>query len=296
MGGSAQDATGEATFKTGVADVRVDLQVLDGKRLIQNLTQQDFIVTEDGKPQRVVYFGRDAEQLSLAILLDISGSMQRQIERMAATAREALSYLRPGDRVAILVFARKMEVHQNFSDNHAETARQIAGAVRDHDLGAGTAINAAVASAADYIRKSASPQGRRAILVLTDNLSLSYQFNDQQVTRALFEADTVLNAIVVGRAIRPGPPKPGVYQNPDFTPADVFKLAEETGGEAVAADHAEVSFREMIERIRTRYSLSYHAPEGKPGTFRNIGVRLTGDAARRYPLAVVRARRGYYSQ
>ncbi len=291
----AQDVSGEPTFRTGVADVRVDAQVLDGKRLVQGLTQQDFVVTEDGKPQRIVYFGREAEQLSLVLLLDISGSMTRHIQRIAATAREALSYLRPGDRVAILVFAKKMAVHWEFSDNHAEAARQIATAVQDHDLGAGTAINLSVAAAADYMRRNATSQGRRAILVLTDNLSLSYQFTDDQVTRALFESDSVLNAIVVGRAIRPSPPKPGVYLNPDFTPADVFKLAEETGGDAVAADRPDVTFREMIERIRTRYSLSYHAPEGKGG-FHNIGVRLTGDAARRYPLAEVRARRGYYGQ
>ena len=66
-----------ATFRTGVADVRVDAQVVDGKNVVTGLTQDDFIVTDEGQPQKIVYFGRDSEPLSLVLLLDISGSMQR---------------------------------------------------------------------------------------------------------------------------------------------------------------------------------------------------------------------------
>jgi VWFA-related protein len=290
-----ETATGGATFRTGVADVRVDAQVVDGKNVLTGLVQSDFVVTDEGRQQNVIYFGRDSEPLSLVLLLDISGSMQRWIQRISAVAREALGYLRPGDRVAILVFGKRMEVHQEFSDNLAESARQIASAVQDHDVGAGTAINLSISAAANYMRKNARPEGRRAILILTDNLSLSYQFGDQKVIRSLYASDTVLNAIVVGRGIRPGAPKPGQYYNPDFTPADVFKLAEETGGEAVTADRPDISFREIIERIRTRYSLSYHAPQDTvAGAFRHIGVTLSPDARRRYPLAEVRARHGYY--
>ncbi len=267
---------------------------MENGKIITGLTQDAFQITDEGQAQKIVYFGRDAEPLSLVLLLDISGSMHRWLQRISSTAREALGYLRPGDKVAIMVFGKTLEIHQGFSDNLEETARQIASAITDHDVGAGTAINQSVAVAAEYIRKNAGPQGRHAILILTDNLSISYQFKDEEVIKALYAGDTVLNAIVVGRAIRPGPLKPGVSQNADFTPADVFKLAEETGGEAVRADETDISFKDMIERIRTRYSLSYHAPGGAPGSFRHIGVTLTGDARKRYPLAEVRARHGYY--
>jgi VWFA-related protein len=290
----AQEIADAPTFRTGVSDVKVDAQVVENGKIITGLTQDAFQITDEGQAQKIVYFGRDAEPLSLVLLLDISGSMHRWLQRISSTAREALGYLRPGDKVAIMVFGKTLEIHQGFSDNLEETARQIASAITDHDVGAGTAINQSVAVAAEYIRKNAGPQGRHAILILTDNLSISYQFKDEEVIKALYAGDTVLNAIVVGRAIRPGPLKPGVSQNADFTPADVFKLAEETGGEAVRADETDISFKDMIERIRTRYSLSYHAPGGAPGSFRHIGVTLTGDARKRYPLAEVRARHGYY--
>ena len=201
------------TFRTGVADVRVDAQVVEGDHVVTGLTQKDFTVMDEGQQQEIVYFGRDSEPVSLVLLLDISGSMQRWIQKISGVAREALNSLRPGDRVAILVFGKRMEVHQDFSDNLAESARQIAHAVEDHDVGAGTAINLSVAGAADYIRKHARPEGRRAILILTDNLSIG-PVPDEAAIRSLYAADAVLNAIVVGRAIRPGPPSPARVRAP----------------------------------------------------------------------------------
>jgi hypothetical protein len=78
----------------------------------------------------------------------------------------------------------------------------------------------------------------------------------------LFDADTVLNAIVTPNAKPPDPGKKGAYANPDFTPLDVFKLARETGGEVLKAESTGDAFREMMLRIRLRYSLHYRAPSG----------------------------------
>jgi VWFA-related protein len=291
---AAQDAT-TPVFKTGVADVRVDVQVTEGKNLVKGLSKDDFVVTDENEPQPVVSFSHGEERLNIILLLDISGSMQKYIEEIAQTARETLEHLRPGDRVAIMVFARKSAVHQGFSDNLAETARQIATAVKV-DVGSSTLINSAVMDAAHYMEANAGQDGRRAILILTDNLSMSYQLTDGQVIRELNKADTVFNAIVTGRAIRPRPLEPGKYSNPDFTPADVFHLSEETGGEWVKAEQANVSFNEMIGHIRSRYMLAYHEPPSAPGAFRHIGVTLTETARRKFPLAELKARNGYYAE
>ncbi len=282
------------TFKTGVSDVRVDVQALDGTRPIGDLSKGDFAVFDSGMVQPLTYFGHDLEPVALGLLLDVSGSMQPRLEELAARAREALDLLRPGDRVAILVFGRRTEVHREFSDNLAETARQIGLAVRGHDVGAGTAINSAVVEAANYLRDHpAAREGRKAVLIVTDNLSLNYKIPDERVVAALDEAGAVLDAIVTGRGIRPKPPTPGVYANPDFTPADVFHLAEATGGEAVKSEKTGAALRDMVEAIRERYTLSYKLPEGRPGTYRRIEVRLTAAALERYPNAVLRYRTGY---
>ena len=290
------DAETGPTFKTGVSDVRVDVQVTNGDKLIQDLSKSDFSVSDEGQPQSIVSFAHGDEPLNLILLLDVSGSMQKYIDQISLEAREALDHLRPGDRVALMVFAKSTALAQDFSDNLAETARNIGGAVKDWDVGSSTMINSAVLDAAHYMDLNAGPAGRRAILILTDNLSTSYRLTDGQVIRELNKADTVMNAIVTGRAIRPLPLAAGTQSNPDLTPANVYDLAERTGGEWVKAENAGDSFKDMIERIRSRYMLAYHEPDASPGTFRHITVTLDDAARKRYPGAELHSRSGYYAE
>ena len=298
LGKVAPDDQPTAIFKTGVADVRVDVQVTDGNnnKIIKDLAQGDFAVSDEGQPQSLVSFAHGDEPVTLILLLDISGSMQKHIDEISLEARESLEHLLPGDRVAIMVFAKSTAVAQDFSDNLAETARNIGGAVKDWDVGTTTLINSAVMDAAHYMEKNAGPGGRRAILILTDNLSTSYRLTDGQVIRELNKADTVFNAIITGRAIRPEAPLAGKFANPDQTPANVYELAEQTGGEWVKAENAGESFNEMIERIRSRYMLAYHAPASQPGKFRHITVTLGETARKRYPSAELHSRSGYYAE
>lgn len=280
-------------FRTGVSDVRVVVQVVENGKVLKGLTKSDFVVTDRGEPQPVIYFGKEQEPLDLVLLLDISGSMRKHIEQMSETAAQALRHLSPGDRVAIMTFGVRTNLHFDFFDNHAEVARRLRTAAEDQEIvGYGTEINNAIMDASRLFEEKES-SARRSILIVTDNLGLNYKANDSLAIGKLHNADAMLNAIVVGRGTRPGPPKAG--DNPDFTPADVFKLAEATGGETVKAERAASFFPEMVARIRDRYTLAYRAPEGgKAGEFRTIRVELSPEARARYPRAEVLARSGYY--
>ena len=264
-----------------------------GGRTISDLTGKDFEVLDENALQPIVYFDHESEPLDLVLLLDVSGSMHRSLMDLASTARAALRPLGRKDRVAVMLFAREAAVRQLFTSDFRLVESEIASAVKTQDLGSGTAINAAVLAAAGYIRRQPA-NARRAVLIVTDNLSLNYRVPDEEVIRALYDADAPLDAILIGRQRHPEPARPGTYVNPDFTPSDVFKLAEQTGGEAMEARQAGDSFQLMIERIRSRYRLQYEAPASAPGAFHRIQVRLTAEARTRYPRAVLRARAGYY--
>lgn len=279
-------------FRAGVALVRVDAQVVEGRRIVSGLSKEDFEVTDEGTPQPVTWFGRESEPVWLLLVLDVSGSMRRYLEQMASVARGALGQLRAEDQAGVMLFSRRTRLSRPFTGELGAVAAELSQAVRERSLGSGTLINASLIEAARAIQGQGS--GRRAILIVTDNGGLNYQTPDEQVLRALYQADAVLNAIVVAGGKRPEPPRKGQDLNPDFTPSDVFRLAEESGGEAVAADRADTAFREIVERLRTRYSLHYRAPAGTPGQFRRIQVELTPAARRRLPKAQVRARAGYY--
>ncbi len=280
-------------FRASTTLVRVDVQAGEKQRVLGDLTKDDFVIYDEGQPRDILHFGRESEPLDVLLLLDVSGSMRRYLEQMAASARQALAQLRDGDRVGVMLFSRRTQVREELTDNRASVIEGLKQAVRTDSLGSGTRINPAILDAAEYMGRQTRP-GRRAILMVTDNMSLNYQSPDGKAIEAVLAADTVLNAIVVGRGERPKAPPAGVYVNPDFTPSDVFHIAEETGGEAMRADHAGASFRGMMENIRTRYAIQYSAPEpAAAGSFRRIRVELSADARRRHPNAWVRARKGY---
>ena len=81
----------------------------------------------------------------------------------------------------------------------------------------------------------------------------------------------------------------------DFTPSDIFKLAEQSGGEAMEAGKIGESFEHMVERIRARYSIQYEAPPSEAGVFHRIQLELAPKARKRHRDAVIRARAGYYA-
>jgi len=75
--------------------------------------------------------------------------------------------------------------------------------------------------------------------------------------------------------------------------AGTAEIARESGGDSVAVDDAS-ALENTLARIRQRYALHFHLPEGvKPGQERNIEVELAAAAQRRYPGAEVRYRRVY---
>lgn len=275
----------------------MDIQVIDGERVVPGLRREDFAIFDENAPQPVRYFAREEEPLALLLLLDVSGSMKRYLEQMAQTAQKALGQLGSKDRVGVMVFSKGTQLLLPLTLNLKEAAREVEVAVVGVKMPAGTAINAAVIDAAQVLGKdleAAREPTRRSVLILTDNGSLNYQLPDEMAIRALGDAGAVLNAIVVGKARRPGSATRAA--NSDFTPADVFHLVESTGGEALRAERANEAFPELISRLRNRYTLAYAAPDGvAAGAFRRVRIELTGAAKKKHPRARVLARTGYYA-
>jgi hypothetical protein len=192
-----------------------------------------------------------------------------------------------------MAFARTSRVRKDFTEDLSNIPDEIRETTGDETVGTATEINSALLDTAKHFEAAAESAGRRAILILTDNLGLNYRVPDDQVLQALYSANTVLNAIVVGKGERPAPITPERYTNPDYTPPNVFKLSEETGGEAVQAEKAGQAFANLIERIRTRYSIHYSKPPEATKGFRKVRVELTPGARMRYPRVELRARKGY---
>jgi VWFA-related protein len=283
------------TFKAGTAIVRVDVQVIHRNKPVGGLTASDFSVTDAGQPAGALTLDKDNDHLEVLLLLDVSGSMGQLLGRMGSVAQKALAVLKPDDKVGVMLFARRSEVVlEPDADRRAAVAVIRDAAVeRNSTLGAGSSLNEAVMAAAEYF-KQRPYDGRRALVVLTDNGGLSKELPDEKVIQSLAEAEVVLNGIVPDGVDPPRPPPKGVEVNPDYTPANIFRLAEESGGEWMRSDKPE-KLGEMLDRIRQRYTIYYPAPESAPGLWRALEVTLSPATRARYGNAKVRSRPGYFS-
>src|SRR6185295_6241613 len=78
----AQDQKPEAVYSTDVKVVNVFATVHDkGGKIVQNLTKDDFVLTDDGRPQAIKYFARQSDlPLTLGLLVDTSMSMTNVLE------------------------------------------------------------------------------------------------------------------------------------------------------------------------------------------------------------------------
>lgn len=281
-------------FRSTAALVNVDALVTRKGRPVSGLRAEDFVVLDEGVPRPIEFFSHDAAPLQVLLVLDVSGSMGRMLRAAAETGRKALEQLSPQDQVAVFFFARRPRLQQELTSETVLAARALMEAAVESGLGAGTSLNDALLEAAAYLEKLPSFSGRRALIVLTDNGGVHYQLPDETVVRALSRVNAVVNAIVPEGTHPPVEPR-GEDANPDFTPANIFRIAGATGGEVIRSSDAGRRLRELIERVRLRYSLVIRPSAAAPGAFRRLSVRLSPEARARFPQAEIRCRAGYYT-
>ena len=275
----------DPVFRSAVALVRVDAQVTDGTANIDGLQKEDFTIKDNGRTLPVLYCSQEDQSLDLLLLFDISDSMFPGIRRLAASAHTALSELRQGDRVAIAHFNTQSWLMAPFNDNLQEVEESV-GRVVDLRFGGGTYILSAVNDAAQYFAKHGDKQRRRAILIFTDDDGQA-SASEKKVVERMWESDALLCGLII--------PTPGsMRRGPNREAGESMTgVARKTGGEVVNADNPGHAFREMLRRIRKRYSIYYEMPPGTPGKSREVSVELSERARSRYPEGRVLARKGY---
>ena len=289
--------------------VTLDVQIIDKKtqRVISGLSQGDFEIYEGGVKQQIVQFSQDKLPLSVALLLDASGSMWTALERLRSSALAALQTLKPEDEVALIVTADDTRLVQDFTKEKfiiAETLKTL-------DLKAfgdnGILLHDSLYRAASHLLRAANPADRRVIIAVTDNITIpayNWRFvQKEQSVQLLLETGAVVCGLVIDHnsPARVATKILGLPQR--RAGGDVHNYAEITGGEVLSGGNDTVGDRliELINHIRTRYSLAFVPSNTKrDGKFRNLKVRLTAEAEQRVRKSgpvdyAIRTRSGYYA-
>jgi hypothetical protein len=313
----------QVVFKSDVAMARVDAQVVDGDgRAVTGLQAGDFVVTVDGRSAPIRNFANENMPMDILLLLDVSGSMQPHIERIASASEQALSVLAPQDRVAIMVFDTSTRVRLGFRSTHRDVTDELNRLLRSERFSRGTRITNALLDAAKYVKREGRPGTRRAIVILTDDQTQD-EADEERVESALTQANAVLSFLQAMYAVpgfgvprRRGPwghgggwpggigfpggpiilgPRGGggPYGGDPSHSAGTAMIANDSGGDTMQVENAS-AFEDTLARLRQRYELYFYLPEGaKPPDQRSVQVDLTGEARLRYRYAQTRSRRVY---
>jgi Ca-activated chloride channel family protein len=289
----AQEKDPVDVVKVSTDLVVFDAQVIDKKtkRVIGDLTRDDFELYERGVKQQISFFSRDELPLSIILLLDVSGSVRPILHQIRDGALNALQHLKAEDEVAVMAFATKTELIQGFTKDRSLVSQKIEAATASERLGRATILGPALDSAAIAMANAPAQSSRRVIIVVTDNIAVTDSKEEKQILEELLDSGTVVYGLIVRAAI-------GKVFNLVFlgTIHGVNHFVEQTGGEILGADKNEVDARlaVVIDRLRARYTIGFR-PIAKSGKddFRPVEIKLAATAKRR-EKPVVLTKRGYY--
>ena len=108
--------------------VRVFVTVTDRDgRLVTTLTQDDFEVRDEGKPQPITLFDNTPQPIRLIVMLDVSGSMEGNLPLLRAAAEQLFARLRPDDVARVGTFGHEITISPVV---HPRSRRAADGAAR----------------------------------------------------------------------------------------------------------------------------------------------------------------------
>lgn len=265
--------------------------------LVTNLTRENFRVYEDGNPQEIAYFDREMNlPLTLALLVDTSGSQERLLEPEKRAAKRFLArVLRRGDEALVITFDLDVNLLADFTFdlerlNRAIDRAQInAPSVPVMVQGPvparpnGTHFYDAVYLACT--EKLAGEAGRKAIVALTDAQDYGSMKKLSDAIEAAQHSDTVVHIVLLADRWQYW----GSYEGDRVA----SRLAEETGGRVIQARNAQQldrAFDELAQELRSQYVLGYYPTNtARDGGFRRIRVEVTPGGYRAL------TRKGYYA-
>lgn len=293
-----------------VVKINTDLVVLDAQalrkkdgRIVNTLRREDFVLLEDGVKQEIVHFSQDRLPLSILLLLDLSASVRPVLQEIRNGALQALEHLRPEDEVALMTFADRTRLLQEFTRDRKKIVDQIGKTLETSFVGVGTAIHTALNEAVLQMDKANDRLSRRVIIVVTDNIATMHKFTSptiSEVNERLLEHSTVVCGLTIGGETSKTLKMfmRGRAEKYNWT-VRVDEFAEPTGGEVLIADALTVNQRlaDLIGHLRVRYSIGYTPADGsRDGRFRRVSLLLTHEAAKREGEISIKTRKGYFAR
>ena len=261
-----------------------------------DLGPEDFEILEDGAPQEIANFFRNADQpLKMVMLFDTSYSVAQQLnfERRAA-ARFFERVIRPQDRAAVFSVSTDVVVLQEFTNK----IPLLVDATRQLKAQGATSLYDGIYLASDYLKPA---EGRRVVVIVSDGGDTTSNKGLLEALAQAQKSDSVIFAVFTGN------PWPSENLRDLAAERALESLTKETGGEMfkpkirdgsrpgeqtdeMSLKELDRIFADLAEQLRTQYVLGFYSSnEKRDGAFRRLSVRIKKNGYR------ARSRTGYYA-
>jgi Ca-activated chloride channel homolog len=279
-------------LRTHTRPLRVDVDMVlvpvtitdPSDRPVLGLAKENFIVMDNGEPQRIENFSCEDGPISVGVIFDISGSMSHKIGKAREAVTEFLKTANPEDEFFLIAFSNKPELMSDFTPSVEAVQRNMMYMVPKGR----TALLDAVYLGISKMRQAR--HRRKALLVLSDGGDNSSRYTENEIRAIVKEADVQIYAI-------------GIFDlNPRtseelYGPGLLSDISEVTGGRAYTVgspnDLSEVAGKIGVE-LRNQYVLGYRpSNSARDGKWRKVRVKLT--ATKGLPPLTVYAKMGYYA-
>jgi Ca-activated chloride channel family protein len=271
----------QPTFRAGSDVVRVFATVLDRDgRLVTSLTKEQFEVRDDGKPQPLTLFDSAPQPIHLVMMLDVSGSMEGNLELLRAASGALFARLRPDDLARIGSFGHEVKISPVFTHDVRELRAALPETIAPD---APTPLWRALDEAMNGFTKQQDE--RRVILVLSDGKDsgpIGFQRHVASQAGVIDRArDEDVMIYAVGMRSRQRPTGRSMDMRSmmleDLPDPGLARVAEETGGgylELRAGENLADAFARVADELHAQYLLGY-APPSRDGKVHKIDVRVS---------------------
>lgn len=278
-------AAQQPTFRTAVDLVHFGVTVVDKQgKPIAGLTKDDFEVVESGKKQTVQYFSAgkpdEAPPLHIGLLLDTSGSMERDLRDARSAAVKFVNTLEGEADVTLVDFDTEVRVARFSPQDYPRLVERIRGRKPD----GWTALYDAIGV---YLNGAQQQEGQKVLVLYTDGGDTRSSLTFADMLDLCKASDVTVYA--VGYMEHQGSAR--MQQR-----AELERVAGLTGGQAyfpgVAKDLDGV-FEKIREELAGRYSLGYVSTDTRTdGAWRPVEIKLLRKDLKGVRL---RTRTGYFA-
>lgn len=233
----------QASFKSKVEAVRVDVLVTERGRPVQGLKPADFEVMDNGVPQQVHYASFEQIPLNVVLVLDASESLTgERLEHLVDASNVVIDGLKPEDQAALITFGHSISIRSKLGKDRDALRNALKGITASGET---SLVDAAYAG----LLTGESDVGRALVLIFSDGLDVTSWLQPEAVLDIARRSDVVAYGVAV-RSLA----KPEFLQD----------LGEATGGDLIEVESTKnltETFMRILDEFRHRYLLSYE-PQG----------------------------------